>query len=206
MRISKWNSKTLIRCQILTTIAGIVWLATLLGLHIYWRQSLNSKSYLRRDVQYLPYISDLGADVLRPFFVVGATGTTALFGEAIVRQRRARWDRFLDRCLDDDDRQIWGYPICVSRIYIWQWLFNFCLLTAACLGCCGVICLAVFDWKLWPSVHYAALGAFVAGFITHALLTSGELCQYAALPIPHCLPRGSSQGSFARAPYSSYLT
>ena len=68
---------TVLSSQVFPIISGVVWLATLLGLLIYWNVDAGRVHYsTMTEDQSIAYISDIAADYLKPLFITGCVITT----------------------------------------------------------------------------------------------------------------------------------
>lgn len=127
----------------------------------FWYLKDDTQLYDRRVKGALTYISDIGADNLKPAFVLCTLFAQALFWQGLIRQRQARWD-----CLENQVTQV---------------IFNSFMLTFAFIGGAGCICLTVFDLFDFQKVHHFSLYCFIGGYLFHALFTTIELYQHTKL-------------------------
>ncbi|KAI5850001.1 Frag1/DRAM/Sfk1 [Tricharina praecox] len=101
--------------------------------------------------QRIAYISDIGADVLKPLFVTGSSLTGIFFFASLLSMRRNHaLIRRLERTLD------------------------MLSLLAGLLGAVCLILLAVFDTQRHPSLHRLFLFLFMLGVVLSALFTTIE--------------------------------
>lgn len=68
--------------------AALIWLSTLLAMLITWFAT-DQPRYVTMD-RSIPYISDIGADILKPLFVVGCSITGVGFFLSLVIERWLR--------------------------------------------------------------------------------------------------------------------
>jgi hypothetical protein len=101
--------------------------------------------------QSIPYISDIGADILKPLFIVGTlvTGSTFFFSLAAVRRNHS-FQRRLENVLD-----------ALSTV-------------AGFVGASCLVLLAAFDTMRYSSAHRGFLLGFMMGIVISAAFTGGE--------------------------------
>ncbi|KXJ86547.1 Frag1/DRAM/Sfk1 [Microdochium bolleyi] len=149
-------------------VAGLIWLATLLALLLYWLVDTSSTYYPSMSPrQTIAFISDVGASTLKPLFVVGCVLTTLLLGvtlylDAHLRRRRWRpfpsgqrhWRKLLLRTYDGSRTQR-----VLSRL----------TLASAGLGAAGLCLLSGFDTARYEALHRVFLLVFIVGYLASAI-------------------------------------
>jgi len=149
LRLSYW---------ILPIIAGITWLATLLGLLLYWLIPANRQHYASMSPsQTIAYISDVGASPLKPLFVTGSVLTTVLLSASLL----------LDRLLRHRGRLV---PTTTRT----ERVLSILTIISALVGTVGLILLSVFDTLHYPRLHDVFLLLFIAGYVLSAIFICWE--------------------------------
>ncbi|KAK4104858.1 hypothetical protein N658DRAFT_504402 [Parathielavia hyrcaniae] len=147
-------------------LGGLVWLATLLALLLYWIVSEDGSRYASMSAgQTIAYISDVGASDLQPLFIAGCVLTTVLLDFSLGADR---WLRHRGRLAPNTTR---GEKV-LSVLTI---LF-------ALLGTVGLILLSIFDTARYPRRHNIFLLLFIVGYILSAVFICWE---YQRLGIRH---------------------
>jgi len=149
LRLSYW---------VFPIIAGVVWLATLLGLLLYWAIGTHGRRYdSMAPNQTIAYISDVGADRLKPLFVAGCVLTTILLDISFGADRYLRHKGRLVPNASTTEKVLSGLTI----------LF-------AVVGTVGLILLSVFDTLRHPLQHDIFLLLFIAGYVLSAIFICWE--------------------------------
>ncbi|KAK1835430.1 Frag1/DRAM/Sfk1 family-domain-containing protein [Podospora conica] len=149
LRLSYW---------IFPIIAGITWLATLLGLLLYWIISTSRTHYPSMSpTQQIAYISDVGASPLKPLFIAGCVLTTILLDLSFL----------LDRLLRHRGRLV---PTTTRTEHVLSVL----TIVFAVVGTVGLILLSVFDTLRHPKLHDVFLLLFIAGYVLSAIFICWE--------------------------------
>jgi uncharacterized Tic20 family protein len=151
---------------ILPIISGVVWLATILGLLIYWTTDEDKTHYADMAAdQEIAYISDVAAYTLKPLFIAGCVITTVFLDLAFAADR---WLRHRGRLVPNTTR---GEKILSG-------------LTIACgiVGTAGLILLSIFDTARHKALHDAFLLVFIGGYVLSAVFICWE---YQRLGIRH---------------------
>ncbi|KAK4127560.1 hypothetical protein N657DRAFT_631358 [Parathielavia appendiculata] len=139
-------------------LAGLIWLATLLALLLYWIVSEDRTHYSSMsEGQTIAYISDVGASDLKPLFVTGCVLTTVLLDVSFGADR---WLRHKGRLAPNTTR---GEKV-LSGLTI---LF-------AIVGTVGLIMLSIFDTARYPKQHDIFLLLFIAGYVLSAVFICWE--------------------------------
>jgi len=169
LRLSYWVCLSPIELQSTTTplthcskvfpiIAGIVWLATLLGLLLYWTIDTNRQHYSSMSpTQNIAYISDVGASTLKPLFITGCVITTIFLDISFGGDR---WLRHRGRLVPNTSA---GEKV-LSALTI---LF-------AVIGTVGLILLSIFDTARHPRLHDIFLLLFIVGYVFSAIFICWE--------------------------------
>jgi len=105
----------------------------------------------------IAYISDVGADILKPLFVTGASITAVGFFLSLVIER---WLRHAGRLLPDMRQR--------------ERVLSILAILGSFIGGLGLILLSVFDTKRFPSAHQAFLLVFIVGVGLSAIFTIME--------------------------------
>lgn len=184
LRLSYW---------VFPIFAGLVWLGTLLGLllhctYIYsfshslyaglsWCACLqyfspkgvidtNYKIYpSMQGNQTIAYISDVGAQELKPLFITGSVITTVFFDISFLSDR---WLRHKGRL--------------VPNTTIGEKILSGLTIVCAIFGTVGLILLSIFDTARHPRLHDLFLGFFIVGYLLSAIFICWE---YQRLGIRH---------------------
>ncbi|KAI5779493.1 Frag1/DRAM/Sfk1 family-domain-containing protein [Geopyxis carbonaria] len=136
---------------ILPLIAVFIWFGMLWVMLIFWLATGRPKYASMAPVQTIAYISDVGADTLKPLFVTGATITGLFFFLALCAMRRNHsLNRRLERTLD------WAS------------------IAAGFMGAVSLLLLSVFDTRRYPTLHRLFLFLFMLGIVLSALFTTLE--------------------------------
>jgi len=139
-------------------ISGVVWLATLMGLLIYWNVDTGRVHYSSMtEGQVIAYISDIGADYLKPLFITGCVITTIFLDLSFGSDR---WLRHKGRLVPNTTT---GEKI-LSGLTI---LF-------ALVGTAGLILLSIFDTVRHHNLHDVFLLLFIGGYCLSAIFICWE--------------------------------
>ncbi|KAI3392880.1 hypothetical protein diail_5013 [Diaporthe ilicicola] len=157
LRLSYW---------VFPIISGLVWLGTLLGLLLHWVIDTHYTVYpSMSNGQTIAYISDVGAQELKPLFITGSVITTICFDIAFVSDRWLRHNGRLVPNTTIGEKVLSGLTI-------------FCAL----VGTVGLILLSIFDTARHPQLHDLFLGFFIVGYLLSAIFICWE---YQRLGIRH---------------------
>jgi len=149
-------------------ICAGVWFCTLWAMMITWlAQGQPAYASFNRG-QTIAYISDIGANVLKPLFVTGCAITAVgfVFSLAFMRRNHALGSR-LENTMD--------------------WL----ALASGSFGALSLILLAVFDTQRHPSLHRLFLLLFILGVVFSAIFTTVEYWRLGKTYIEHPILRKS---------------
>ncbi|KAF7312077.1 hypothetical protein MIND_00220000 [Mycena indigotica] len=136
-------------------LSAIVWFGTILALLATWlaEGGTHRQRYSSQD-QPIAYISDVGADFLKPLFVVGCSITAVTFSLSLV----------IERYLRHSGRLV---PTMRRR----ETVFSVLSVLGSILGGAGLILLSVFDTKRHVNLHRGFLLLFMLGVALSALFT-----------------------------------
>ncbi|PSR79027.1 hypothetical protein PHLCEN_2v7214 [Hermanssonia centrifuga] len=134
--------------------AGI-WFGTLLAMLITWLAQ-GRPHYVSQDGS-IAYISDVGADILKPLFVTGCVITALSFFLSLAIER---WLRHSGRLIADMRRR--------------ERVFSCLAILGSFIGGCGLILLSIFDTKRHPTLHRVFLLVFIVGVALSAIFTVVE--------------------------------
>ncbi|KAI0649435.1 Frag1/DRAM/Sfk1 family-domain-containing protein [Trametes meyenii] len=134
---------------------AFMWFATLWALLITWLAS-GRPHYVSQDGS-IAYISDVGADILKPLFIVGCVITGLSFFLSSAIERLLRHQGRLVANMRRRERALATLAI----------LFAF-------MGMCGLILLSIFDTKRFASLHRVFLLVFIVGVGLSAIFTVVE--------------------------------
>jgi len=138
-------------------ISGLCWLGMLLGLLIHWNVD-GRPHYPSMDVnQSIAYISDVGAESLKPLFIAGACVTTVFLDLSFLSERWLRHSGRLARNTTVTEKVLSG----LSMVF-------------AFIGTLGLILLSIFDTLRHPRLHDVFLLLFIAGYVISAVFICWE--------------------------------
>ncbi|KAI1498563.1 hypothetical protein F5X99DRAFT_393171 [Biscogniauxia marginata] len=143
---------------VLPIISGLVWLATLLGLLLYWIVNTNQVKYpsMQGD-QTIAYISDVGAAELKPLFVAGCIITTVFLDLSFIADRLLRHRGRLVPNTSLGEKVLSG--LCIFFAFV---------------GTIGLCLLSGFDTAHYPTLHNIFLLLFIAGYLLSAIFICWE--------------------------------
>jgi len=138
-------------------ISGLAWLGMILGLLIHWNVD-GRPHYPSMDAsQHIAYISDVGAQSLKPLFIAGACVTTIFLDLSFLSERWLRHRGRLAKNTTTLEKVLSG----LSLIF-------------AAIGTAGLILLSIFDTLHHPRLHDIFLLLFIAGYVISAIFICGE--------------------------------
>lgn len=147
-RISYW---------ILPLFAAGTWFGTLLAMMIVWLAE-SKPQYSSMDAnQRIAYISDIGAQGLKPLFIAGSAVTVVVFDLTFISER---WLRHKGRLAHN-----------TSKV---QKFLSICAIFFAIVGAAGLILLTCYDTLRHPDLHNAFLAVFIAGYVVSAIFICAE--------------------------------
>lgn len=107
--------------------------------------------------QHIAYISDVGAQELKPLFITGCVLTTILLDTSFLADR---WLRHRGRLVPNTTR---GEKILAGLTIFW-----------ALIGTIGLVLLSIFDTARHPKLHDLFLGFFIIGYMLSAIFICWE--------------------------------
>lgn len=107
--------------------------------------------------QTIAYISDVGAEGLKPLFIAGCVITTIFLDLSFLAERWLRHRGRLVRNTTTSEKVLSSLSIAFAIV-----------------GTVGLICLSIFDTLRHPSLHDLFLLLFIAGYIISAILLCWE--------------------------------
>ncbi|KAK4943944.1 hypothetical protein LTR66_000288 [Elasticomyces elasticus] len=129
----------------------------LLGMLISWVMD-GKPHYASMDPdQHIAYISDIGAQRLKPLFIAGSVITVVTFDLAFISER---WLRHAGRLAHNTSKG--------------QVVLSAFAIVAAVAGAAGLILLSIFDTLRHPHLHDIFLIVFIAGYIISAVFICAE--------------------------------
>jgi len=139
-------------------ISGLVWLGTLLGLLIWWCVDADFAKYPSMEpTQTIAYISDVGAQKLKPLFITGCVITTIFLDISFLSDR---WLRHRGRL--------------VPNTTVSEKVLSGLTILFALVGTVGLILLSIFDTLRHPKLHDVFLLLFMAGYVLSAIFICWE--------------------------------
>ncbi|KAF1914950.1 Frag1/DRAM/Sfk1 family-domain-containing protein [Ampelomyces quisqualis] len=142
---------------IVPIFSSTVWIACLVTMLAYWAATGRPHYVTMSEGQWLPYISDIGADTLKPMFIAMSTITVVTFDLAFIFERYLRHAHKL-----------------TPNTSIWQKVYSACATLAAIVGAAGLILLTIFDCKNHNRLHNIFLAVFIIGYIVSAIFICWE--------------------------------
>lgn len=129
----------------------------LITMLVYWSLTGRPHYVSMSEGQTIPYISDIGADTLKPLFITMSAVVVVSFDLAFIFER---WLRHAGRLTPNTS--------------IWQKIYSGCALVAAIAGAAGLILLSVFDTRRHNRLHNIFLAVFIIGYIISAIFICWE--------------------------------
>ncbi|KAK0235811.1 Frag1/DRAM/Sfk1, partial [Armillaria nabsnona] len=133
-------------------LGGFMWFSTLLSMLITWLATGRPR-YVSMDGS-IAYISDIGADILKPLFIAGCAITAVCF--------------FLSLCVERGLRHVGRL---MPHMRTRERIFGYLAIFGSLVGGCGLILLSIFDTKRHASLHRVFLLVFMLGVAISALFT-----------------------------------
>lgn len=134
-------------------LGSFIWFSTLFSMIITWKAT-GEPHYVSQGSN-MPYISDIGADFLKPLFVTGASITAVCFFLSLVIER---WLRHSGRLVPNMRRR--------------EMVLSSLAILGSFIGGSGLILLTIFDTKRHQSLHRLFLLVFMLG----VALSAGFTC------------------------------
>lgn len=144
--------------QLLPVISALVWLGMLLGMLLHWIVDTDRRIYPSMERGgTIAYISDIGAQKLKPLFIAGSVITVVFLDLAFFAER---WLRHRGRLVRN---QSGG-----ERVLVWLSILF------AIIGAAGLILLSIFDTWRHKKLHDVFLLLFIGGYLLSAVFTCWE--------------------------------
>jgi hypothetical protein len=138
-------------------ISAFCWLGMLLGLLIHWT-STGKPHYPSMDSnQSIAYISDVGAQSLKPLFIAGSCVVTIFLDLSFLSER---WLRHRGRL--------------VANTSLAEKILSALSIVFAIIGTAGLILLSIFDTLRHPRLHDVFLLLFIVGYVVSAIFICAE--------------------------------
>lgn len=141
----------------LPLVSAVIWLAMILTLLITWVTDGRPHYPSMVESQTIAYISDVGAQKLKPLFISMASATVVLLDLAFLLER---WLRHRGRLAANTSRSQKALSTLAS--------------IAAVAGGLGLILLSIFDTWRHKKLHDAFLTLFIAGYVISAVFICAE--------------------------------
>ncbi|KAF5345001.1 hypothetical protein D9757_013986 [Collybiopsis confluens] len=136
---------------------AFLWFATILAMLITWLAS-GRPHYVSMDSdQHIAFISDVGADILKPLFITACSITGVAFILSLIIERYLRHSGRLMPNMRKRER-----------------VFSTLAILGSVIGGAGLILLSVFDTKRHPKMHDGFLLMFIVGVALSAIFTIAE--------------------------------
>ncbi|KAF2474552.1 uncharacterized protein BDR25DRAFT_254779 [Lindgomyces ingoldianus] len=142
---------------IVPIFSASVWLAMMIAMLVTWSVE-GSPHYASMDPkQSIAYISDIGAQGLKPLFIAMSAITVVSFDLAFILER---WLRHTGRLTHNTSN--------------FQKILSILSLIAAVAGAAGLVLLSIFDTLRHPHLHNGFLVLFIGGYIISAIFICWE--------------------------------
>jgi cytochrome bd-type quinol oxidase subunit 2 len=132
--------------------SAVVWIAMLLGMFLTWIIDGQPIYDSMERGQTIAYISDVGAQRLKPLFVTGSIITVVSFDLVFISERWLRHRGTLERNTTKKEK-----------------FFSVVAMLFAVAGAAGLILLSIFDTANHPKLHDIFLAVFIAGYCLSAV-------------------------------------
>jgi len=143
----------------------------LLGLLIHWTSTGEPHYASMDDGQAIAYISDVGAQSLKPLFIAGSCVTTVFLDLSSLSER---WLRHRGRL--------------AANLTVTEKVLSGLSLAFAILGTAGLILLSIFDILHHPTLHDIFLLLFIVGYVVSAIFICWEYQRLGIRTFPYPLP------------------
>ncbi|KAF2429863.1 hypothetical protein EJ08DRAFT_650086 [Tothia fuscella] len=137
--------------------SALVWLAMLLAMFLTWIIDGKPHYPSMEPDQRIAYISDVGADKLKPLFIAMSTITVVVFDISFIFER---WLRHTGRLAHNTST--------------FQKVLSWLTIVFAVVGGAGLILLSIFDTRRHPNLHDVFLVLFIGGYIISAVFICWE--------------------------------
>ncbi|MCJ1455840.1 hypothetical protein MMC28_006197 [Mycoblastus sanguinarius] len=142
---------------LLPLVSAFTWLGMLLAMLIVWEVEGHPHYPSMSRNQHIAYISDIGAQGLKPLFIAGCCVTTVFLDLSFASERWLRHTGRLAKNLGKAEKVLSIFSI----------IF-------AVAGTCGLILLSIFDTLHHPHLHDGFLLLFIAGYVISAIFICAE--------------------------------
>lgn len=142
---------------ILPLISAFMWLGMLLAMFIVWEVEGSPTYASMEQGQRIAYISDVGAQKLKPLFITGCCVTTVFLDLSFAAERWLRHTGRLARNTGASEKTLSAFSI-----------------VFAIAGTVGLISLSILDTLRYPHLHDGFLLLFLAGYIISAIFICAE--------------------------------
>ena len=129
----------------------------LLAMLITWEAEGSPHYPSMSSNQHIAYISDIGAQGLKPLFIAGCVVTTVFLDLSFASERWLRHTGRLAKNLGKAEKVLSALAI-----------------VFAVAGTCGLILLSIFDTLHHPHLHDGFLLLFIAGYVISAIFICAE--------------------------------
>jgi hypothetical protein len=142
--------------QLVPLFGAFIWFGMLWAMLGTWLGQGKPK-YVSQEGS-IAYISDVGADILKPLFIAGSSVTAVCFVLSLTIER---WLRHRGRLLPNMRRR--------------EKVMSSLAIASSALGGSGIILLSIFDTKRFMRAHRAFLLVFIVGVALSAIFTVAEV-------------------------------
>jgi len=144
----------LIPYWLLPLISAVVWVGTLLAMLITWLAQGHPRYPTMDPTAHVAFISDIGAELLKPLFIAGSSVTGVFFFLTLAAERYLRHKGRI-----------------VANSSTVQKVLSVGAMVGAAIGTAGLILLSVFDTLRHPRLHDTFLLVFMIGVLLSAVFT-----------------------------------
>ncbi|KZF24695.1 hypothetical protein L228DRAFT_102497 [Xylona heveae TC161] len=138
-------------------VSAGMWLGMLLAMLITWEAEGHPHYASMESGQRIAYISDIGAQGLKPLFITGCVITTVFLDLSFASERWLRHRGRLARNVSISEKILSGLSIAF-----------------AIAGTAGLILLSIFDTLHHPRMHDGFLVLFIGGYVISAIFICAE--------------------------------
>jgi hypothetical protein len=153
--------------QAFPAISGLCWLGMLLGLLISWNVQGRPHYPSMEANQSIAYISDVGANKLKPLFIAASCVTTIFLDASFLSER---WLRHRGRL--------------AANVSMTEKVLSGLSMVFALVGTAGLILLSIFDTLRHPTLHDIFLLFFIVGYVVSAIFICWEYQRLGASTSP----------------------
>jgi len=138
-------------------VSGFTWLGMLIAMIVTWCVEGKPHYASMGADQNIAYISDVGAQGLKPLFIAGSVVTTVFLDLSFASER---WLRHRGRL--------------AANQTVTEKVLSIISMIFAVIGTVGLICLSIFDTLRHPHLHDVFLLLFIAGYVISAIFICWE--------------------------------